>query len=110
MWWAVPPVALLYSPIVATNAASWALVAVYLRWWTFLAAACYFSAGLLAARPYFGAFSSFLHKPLKKFLTPFYLCPPPPPRRRKQRDINLEACDDHHRLVVVRPTMYLVAR
>ena len=57
--WAVPPVALLYVPIVATNATTWALAAVHLRWWTIFAIACYFSAGLLAASCKFEAFSRY---------------------------------------------------
>ena len=63
MFWAVLPVALLYAPAVATNAASWALAAVHLRWWTFLAVFLYFLPGLLAAATYFGAFSPCVQSP-----------------------------------------------
>ncbi len=106
MLWAVLPLALLYAPAVATNAASWALAAVYLWWRTFLAVAClYFLC--------FGAFSPFVKEiprsdEKKCFLSvslALICC-----TRLKQRDINMEAHGGGRNKVVVRPSMYLVAR
>ncbi len=52
MVWAVPPVALLYVIIVVTNATTWAVVSVFLRWWAILAIVCFLSIGLFAASAY----------------------------------------------------------